>query len=101
MAKEKKRGPKGGIQHQPGRGHDSKSTPQQKKRFRRKAERKRRAKHEAAKKQWEVWDGLSDEQVLLRDTARGLLGKECPPSLVRAHIDDPSAAEAALAVWGL
>ena len=36
---------------------------------------------------------LSDEQILLRDTARSLLAKECPPSLVRAHIDDPSAYE--------
>ncbi|MEY2570056.1 MAG: hypothetical protein QOE63_406 [Acidimicrobiaceae bacterium] len=37
---------------------------------------------------------LSDEQVLLRDTARALLTKECPPSLVRAHMDDPGAADA-------
>jgi alkylation response protein AidB-like acyl-CoA dehydrogenase len=36
---------------------------------------------------------LSDEQQLLRDTARTLLAKECPPALLRAHIDDPSAAE--------
>jgi alkylation response protein AidB-like acyl-CoA dehydrogenase len=36
---------------------------------------------------------LTDEQILLRDTARALLAKECPPSLVRAHIDDPAAAE--------
>jgi alkylation response protein AidB-like acyl-CoA dehydrogenase len=36
---------------------------------------------------------LTDEQELLRDTARTLLAKECPPSLVRAHMDDPSAAE--------
>jgi alkylation response protein AidB-like acyl-CoA dehydrogenase len=36
---------------------------------------------------------LSDEQQLLRDTARTLLAKECPPSLVRAHIDDPAAAD--------
>jgi alkylation response protein AidB-like acyl-CoA dehydrogenase len=35
---------------------------------------------------------LSNEQVLLKDTARALLTKECPISLVRAHIDDPSAA---------
>jgi alkylation response protein AidB-like acyl-CoA dehydrogenase len=33
---------------------------------------------------------LSDDQELLRDTARKLLDRECPPSLVRAHIDDPS-----------
>src|SRR5437763_283486 len=36
---------------------------------------------------------LRDDQQLLRDTARGLLEKECPPSLVRAYQDDPSAAE--------
>ncbi|HSO94698.1 MAG TPA: acyl-CoA dehydrogenase family protein, partial [Acidimicrobiia bacterium] len=36
---------------------------------------------------------LSDEQHLLRDTARTLLAKECPPGLVRAHIEDPSVAE--------
>jgi alkylation response protein AidB-like acyl-CoA dehydrogenase len=36
---------------------------------------------------------LTDEQVLLRDTARALLTKECPISLVRAHMDDPSAAD--------
>ena len=35
----------------------------------------------------------TDEQILLRDTARALLANECPPSLVRAHIDDPSAYE--------
>ena len=36
---------------------------------------------------------LSDEQVMLRDTARGLLAKHCPMSLVRAHIDDAAAAD--------
>ena len=33
---------------------------------------------------------LTGEQQLLRDTAHKLLERECPPSLVRAHIDDPS-----------
>jgi alkylation response protein AidB-like acyl-CoA dehydrogenase len=37
---------------------------------------------------------MTDEQVMLRDTARSLLAKHCPISLVRAHIDDPSAADA-------
>ena len=32
----------------------------------------------------------TEEQVLLRDTARALLTDHCPPSLVRAHMDDPS-----------
>jgi len=37
--------------------------------------------------------GLTDEQVLLRDTARSLFARECPPELLRAHIDDPAAAD--------
>ena len=36
---------------------------------------------------------LTEEQALLRDTARAILANECPPSLVRAHIDDPSVAD--------
>jgi alkylation response protein AidB-like acyl-CoA dehydrogenase len=36
---------------------------------------------------------LTEEQQLLRDTARGLLEKECPPSLVRAYQDDRTAAD--------
>jgi acyl-CoA dehydrogenase-like protein len=36
---------------------------------------------------------LTSEQELLRDTARSLLEKECPGSLVRAYQDDPSAAD--------
>ena len=36
---------------------------------------------------------MTEEQTLLRDTARALLAKECPTSLVRAHIDDPSVAD--------
>src|SRR5438034_11530775 len=35
---------------------------------------------------------LTPEQELLRDSARSLLAKECPTSLVRAHADDPGAA---------
>ena len=34
---------------------------------------------------------LTADQELLRDTARKLLARECPPALVRAHIDDPDA----------
>ena len=33
---------------------------------------------------------LTDEQELLRSSARTLLEGECPPALVRAHADDPS-----------
>jgi alkylation response protein AidB-like acyl-CoA dehydrogenase len=36
---------------------------------------------------------LTEEQELLRETARGLLGRECPSTLVRAHWDDPSVIE--------
>ena len=36
---------------------------------------------------------LSDDQQLLRDTARTMLAKECPTRLLRAHLDDPSAAD--------
>jgi hypothetical protein len=36
---------------------------------------------------------LTPDQELLRDTARTLLAKECPTSLVRAHIADPAAAD--------
>jgi alkylation response protein AidB-like acyl-CoA dehydrogenase len=32
---------------------------------------------------------LGPDQELLRDTARGLLARECPPALVRAHVDEP------------
>jgi alkylation response protein AidB-like acyl-CoA dehydrogenase len=35
---------------------------------------------------------LTDEQEMLRDTARQLLVKECPSTLLRAAWDDPSAA---------
>ena len=36
---------------------------------------------------------FTDEQQLLRETARALLEKECPPSLVRAYQDDATAAD--------
>ena len=36
---------------------------------------------------------LSPDQELLRDTARQLLRRECPPELLRAHIEDPAAAD--------
>ena len=36
---------------------------------------------------------LTEDQQLLRDTATKLLERECPPALVRAHIDDPSVYE--------
>jgi alkylation response protein AidB-like acyl-CoA dehydrogenase len=33
---------------------------------------------------------LTDDQELLQQTAHKLLERECPPALVRAHIEDPS-----------
>ena len=36
---------------------------------------------------------LSEDQELLRDTARQLLARECPTTLLRAYIDDPTAAD--------
>jgi alkylation response protein AidB-like acyl-CoA dehydrogenase len=36
---------------------------------------------------------LSPDQELLRDTARQLLQRECPTTLLRAFIDDPAAAD--------
>src|SRR3954451_12625189 len=36
---------------------------------------------------------LTDDQELLRDTAHKLLDRECPPALVRTHIDDASVYE--------
>ena len=34
---------------------------------------------------------LTDDQELLQETAHKLLERECPPALVRAHIEDPAA----------
>src|SRR5687767_2077297 len=36
---------------------------------------------------------LTPDQELLRETARKLLDRECPPSVVRAHIDEPASYE--------
>lgn len=72
----KKRGPRGGIKHQPGRGHDTKSTPQKRKRFRRKAARKRKEKIETARKLWQEYDALSEE-------TKRLLGPKGKPTVPR------------------
>lgn len=62
MAKKKVRGPRGGVKHQPGRGHDSKSGPLRKKRFAEKKARERAERQQEARAQWAFWDGLTDEQ---------------------------------------
>ena len=59
---EKKKGPSGGVRHQPGRGHDTKSGIEKTKRFARQAAKKRAATQEIARKQWEQWDKLTEEQ---------------------------------------
>jgi hypothetical protein len=58
----KKRGPKGGIKHQPGGGHDRKSAPHKKSAYRRRVARKQAALEAEARRQWEIWDGLTEEQ---------------------------------------
>jgi hypothetical protein len=63
---QKKRGPKGGIKHTPGRGHARKSGPQKKKRFQRKAARKRRDRQDDLRKQWQAWDALPPEVQKMR-----------------------------------
>jgi hypothetical protein len=59
----KKRGPRSGVKHQPGRGHQRKSKPQKAKRYKRKAAKRRREEEEAARRQWEQ---LTDEQKKFR-----------------------------------
>jgi hypothetical protein len=62
----KKRGPKGGIKHQPGRGHDRKSKPVKKRRHMRRAARKRQAFQERARKEWQAYDRLPEDVKKLR-----------------------------------
>jgi hypothetical protein len=74
--RDKKKGPKGGVKHQPGRGHARKSGPQKKKRFARRAAKKRQEQEEAARKEWEEWDRLPEE-------AKKLLGPAGMPKVPR------------------
>jgi hypothetical protein len=61
-AEKKARGPRGGVKHQPGRGHDSKSQSERKKQFARRQSRKRQAEDEDLKQRWAVWDRLTEDQ---------------------------------------
>ena len=70
------RGPQGGRKHQPGRGHDRKSSASKKKRFAEKAARKRNAEEGEAEKLWKEYDGLPDE-------VKKLLGPAGEPKLRR------------------
>jgi hypothetical protein len=62
----KKKGPRGGVRHTPGRSHTPKSGPPKKKRFQRKAARKRLARQDELRTQWDIWDSLSPEVQRLR-----------------------------------
>ena len=57
----KKRGPRGGVKHKPGRGHDRKSATQKNKKFQKKAAKKKKAKAEDYAKKKKIWDDLSPE----------------------------------------
>jgi hypothetical protein len=76
----KKRGPKGGIKHQPGRGHDRKSAADKKRRFARKVERKCQRQYEEATRAWEEWDQLPVE-------VKRLLGPTGQPNIPRPSND--------------
>jgi hypothetical protein len=78
---EKKKGPKGGVKHTPGRGHDARSCPSKKKRFRRKAARKQKEKEVLARKLWKEWDEMSPD-------LRELLGPKGEPKLPRPKNED-------------
>lgn len=65
----KKKGPKGGVKHTPGRGHARKSGPVKKDRFGKKSAKRRKETEEEAQRQWRVYDQLSD-------TAKKLLGSK-------------------------
>ena len=52
--------------HTPGRGHQSKSGPPKKERFRKKAADKRKQKDDEYKEKWDRWNKLSDEAKKLR-----------------------------------
>jgi hypothetical protein len=72
----RKRGPKGGVKHTPGRGHDSKSGPSKKRQFGKYAAQRRKERLEKARKEWQTYDQLSDE-------AKKLLGPTGKPKLPR------------------
>jgi hypothetical protein len=71
-----KRGPKGGRKHQPGRGHDRKSSQAKTARFRRSIRARKKQRDEEARRKWQEYDQLSDEQ-------RRLLGSKGIPKMPR------------------
>jgi hypothetical protein len=78
---DKPKGPRGGIKHQPGRGHSRKSAPSKKRKFAKKAAAKRTKIEEEVRKQWEEWDKIPEE-------ARKLLGREAMPKFPRPSHDN-------------
>lgn len=72
----KKRGARGGVKHQPGKGHNRKSAKRKKKQFIAKAARKRRQQKADAKREWSKYDELSDE-------IKRLLGPAYVPKMPR------------------
>jgi hypothetical protein len=72
----RKRGPKGGVKHTPGRGHDTKSGPIKKKRFRKNTAKRRKELGQEARKQWQQYDQLADD-------VKKLLGSKGKPRLPR------------------
>jgi hypothetical protein len=62
----KKRGPKGGVKHTPGRGHTRKSGPQKQRRYQKEAAKKRQRKQDDLRKQWANWDSMPPEVQKLR-----------------------------------
>lgn len=64
--------------HTPGRDHNRKSMGRKKVRFKKRAVEKRREKLELARKQWDVWDRLSEEQRLILEELKPTLPR--PPN---------------------
>ena len=60
------RGAKGGVKHQPGRGHEPRSAIRRKKRFARKAAKRRQREEEKARQDREAWEALPEEVQKMR-----------------------------------
>ena len=60
------RGPKGGVKHQLGRGHQRKSEGKHKENFQKKAKAKREAAEAASEQAQQQWDNMSEEARKLR-----------------------------------
>jgi len=58
---EKKRGPKGGVKHTPGRDHARKSQRHKKRRIGKRLKAKHRKRKEEERKRQEAWDNLPPE----------------------------------------